>query len=1587
MKKISLLFAIFFAIPLAWGADVTLFSTDFSDAAWSGITSICSANNADDETHNGITFHSNNSTAKPFSINQSTGTMTWCNNNMGNKFWIAIPVTGVNGSITITVANGASATRFNYVTKQETSVSGNPGGGVSSTSGAPSVVTIPSLTESAYVVYLGRQGSGSTTLTAITITTPGPDCTATQPGSISKGTVSGGVITLTAGGTPAASDTWYWQTAADGTATTESGATKNVSAAGTYYIRSHHNTEDCWSAATSITVTAEDFLAPSSAPTITSHPVSATYEIGETVIPLTVSANGSGTLSYQWKKDGVDIPGQTSDSYMPTRSGSYTCVVSNKEDASHSPTSVESNAAIIVIKSNTYLLQGISGSSGTGTLTGDFFTTALMTTTTTASYDGVDYSTAMTFAGNCSSWNSYPDRLVRYDCKTTRTVFTIIAYNKHNSTTQKLYIGHIIENAIGSANTVSSYTGYDVTAKTQLTQSYEINDVSLTPRSLYVSVGNKDNLGLVQIIAEEQGTPLPIPGSVGYKVNFNKTRIVARSGNITTLDNADFEYLLNENVTAGTNTSCKIQAKGTHYIKFRALEDCFVNIAVSSIGKGFWLADDQGATVNASDLQYDGDKTYSMPITAGIHYIVPNGANMQISSLVLSEAVHINFNANGGIGSMNMQLVPSGVPYTLPTSEFSKPGFIFSGWTEDAGGIGPVIEDEATITPTGDITLYAKWSDPCAAIPILKPAVEKFTIWNNKEVDLTLMRMICKYDTTTVKYSLKSVSESIDGCTFKFYNAQIHLVGTPTGYTTCVTKNITFTFNNNCAPESIFTITIPIQINPTSMKPRLAYIVTGTEGNGNFSDYNTANETNSSALLAYLGTYYDITCVNGYATKDPDAIATYYAQYDLLIVTDYMSTPEGYTNAIGTLIDKKPILSFEAYVAGENGSNWHIHSNPVDPSPEVEDMTVLCAGHSVFGGGVLEPDGETVNVLSSTSGKGLQGFVINEAPDFLFLATIHDGNGGKPRDLIVCCERQMVFPARLMLYGINYNEMGNISDHGKLAMKQMIDYLLLTDETKVADCALVFDNKSGDHKWSNPGNWAPGYNIVPTPYHPTRIIAPCNVDIDNAHASSVKINVGKDHLGDPLDGQLTILPQGGLVVAGFINRVNDTRYANLLETTAEDIVIQANASNNGALVFGNKETDVRATVQYYSRGEGSGTSTPVWQYIGIPVQAEKTAISMYYEAWMCRWAEDSGLGGLWQWVRNEDILVPFEGYCITQDAKKTYTLQGKLNEPISHTLKLNVRDADGYAFAANSWTAPVKVKEMIDDDFNNAEKTIYIYHTGSYANYGTSGTPIDATTGKATLPGQYAVVPIHAAKYIAGADSVIPAMQGFFVKTTGNGARLELTYNRVVYDAKYFKTTASPMRAPKRASQENNDLSIMHLCTTSEHGADQVYILSGNDFSEDFADGWDGRKIDGDTAIVPTLAVIKEAGEMSVAAVNSFDERELSFRAGVDTEYTFSFNYDGETIYLYDRLTGEATEIKTGNTYSFTAENKTPAKRFLITKNPPRMPTDIEDITVTNLSDAEKCIIDGQLYIIKDNRFYDARGVRVTSFKRKGGAL
>ena len=208
-------------------------------------------------------------------VGESAGTMT-CNAYSATSYqWYRNTIDSKTGATAISGAesstyspNEGSAGTYYYYCKVETSQIEAPAGGCEVESGL----------------------SGAFVFSA-------SSCAATIPGNISKGTATGGTgaITLTAAGEVASGDTWYWQSTADGEDKTgTSGPTKNVSAAGNYYIRSYNTAGDCWSNAKSVEVVAADLLTPIT-PTLT---YEANVFVGNTLSPTLTGNDGSGTVTY-----------------------------------------------------------------------------------------------------------------------------------------------------------------------------------------------------------------------------------------------------------------------------------------------------------------------------------------------------------------------------------------------------------------------------------------------------------------------------------------------------------------------------------------------------------------------------------------------------------------------------------------------------------------------------------------------------------------------------------------------------------------------------------------------------------------------------------------------------------------------------------------------------------------------------------------------------------------------------------------------------------------------------------------------------------------------------------------------------------------------------------------------------------------------------------------------------------------------------------------------------------------------------------------------------------------------------------------
>lgn len=70
----------------------------------------------------------------------------------------------------------------------------------------------------------------------------------------------------------------------------------------------------------------------------------------------------------------------------------------------------------------------------------------------------------------------------------------------------------------------------------------------------------------------------------------------------------------------------------------------------------------------------------------------------------------ITFNANEGLGTVPSSInTYVGVANTIPSNSLTRTGYAFNGWNTASDGSGTAYATGSTITPTGDVTLYAQW--------------------------------------------------------------------------------------------------------------------------------------------------------------------------------------------------------------------------------------------------------------------------------------------------------------------------------------------------------------------------------------------------------------------------------------------------------------------------------------------------------------------------------------------------------------------------------------------------------------------------------------------------------------------------------------------------------------------------------------------------------------------------------------------------------------------------------------------------------------------------------------------------------------
>lgn len=94
--------------------------------------------------------------------------------------------------------------------------------------------------------------------------------------------------------------------------------------------------------------------------------------------------------------------------------------------------------------------------------------------------------------------------------------------------------------------------------------------------------------------------------------------------------------------------------------------------------------------------------------------VTPNGDMTLFAQWVKDEdpapeTYTIAFDSNGGTGDMTTLEVEKGKSANASKCDFERDGYEFDGWNTQAGGGGTAYAEGESVTPTGNMTLYAQW--------------------------------------------------------------------------------------------------------------------------------------------------------------------------------------------------------------------------------------------------------------------------------------------------------------------------------------------------------------------------------------------------------------------------------------------------------------------------------------------------------------------------------------------------------------------------------------------------------------------------------------------------------------------------------------------------------------------------------------------------------------------------------------------------------------------------------------------------------------------------------------------------------------
>lgn len=505
-------------------------------------------------------------------------------------------------------------------------------------------------------------------------------------------------------------------------------------------------------------------------------------------------------------------------------------------------------------------------------------------------------------------------------------------------------------------------------------------------------------------------------------------------------------------------------------------------------------------------------------------------------------------------------------------------------------------------------------------------------------------------------------------------------------------------------------------------------------------------------------------------------------------------------------------------------------------------------------------------------------------------------------------------------------------------------------------------------QWTDNDNWTFGL-----PLEDEDVMIAANVTVPNNIAAKVKDVVLNDNIS------ITIKPQAVLKI-NTIDRGSNT-----------DIIIESNELNTGSFLYRNTNK-VNATIQLYSKAFSEGLKNdiagnflnPAWQYIGIITESLNYSVLNPdgVTNWMYKWDETQNAVSCWsEKLNKQSSLYAWNGYCIAQANERTYTYSGNLlNE--NHTYNLTYTksaastDDLGNNLITNSYSAPIDIESLSTDNFVNAEATIFIYNTGSYAEWKAQTNIIGFT------PGQTIAIPVNVVSTLGSEyPHTIASSQAFFLASHPGGGQFIVDYEKNVYNP-------ASSSNQKRIISSDNTFNVLKINVQSTKSNDRLYLIEHEDCTPNFDNGYDAIKIFDNNG--PQIFAINDSINTSINTNTTLINQSIGFSCASEYEmYTLTFDTDKlhsyDKLYLHDIITDEYVDILNNETYTFYHVPSDTKTRFLITdKNPKDVVSATETINSMdniNLNDITS------IYTFNGHLIYNSKVNALTEFSNLANGI